>query len=248
MNTQKMGKLIAELRKNAGYTQASLAEALLVTDKAVSKWERGLCAPDSSLLTKLSMLLDVDIEFLISERKSHETSQWVGEIKSNDIEGRIAGKPILHYLLSYFMLVGITDVYIQTTKKDYVRNLHLEKYGLNISFFPFSNRKTIVIHDNFLLFGANLTRYFQGFMQNENNIIPVVDGKELPMFFTCHASFSPEWHREHGVKKCLTRGMVFLPLNEDAEAFIQIYERNSGQKIADLREIAERRGLLPNGK
>lgn len=117
MNQVETGKLIAKLRKEAGFTQSSLAKSLFVTDKAVSKWERGVCAPDSSLLTKLSMLLDLDIEYLINGHNPYGDNQWVGEIRVNDIEGEIAGKPLVYYLLSYFMLVGITDIYIRTTKK-----------------------------------------------------------------------------------------------------------------------------------
>ena len=60
------GKIIQELRINAGFTQKTLAEALHITDKAISKWERGLCLPDITLLPKLSLLLDVDMDVLIA--------------------------------------------------------------------------------------------------------------------------------------------------------------------------------------
>lgn len=41
----KMGILIKDLRKEKGMTQKDLADQLYITDRAVSKWERGLCAP-----------------------------------------------------------------------------------------------------------------------------------------------------------------------------------------------------------
>ena len=243
MNPIETGKLIAKLRKEAGYTQASLAQALFVTDKAVSKWERGICAPDSSLLTKLSMLLDTDIEYLIAGNNPYGEHRWVGEIRIDDVEGEIAGKPMIHYLLSYLMLVNITDIYIQTTKREYIQNLHLEQYGLNIRFCPFGHEKSIVVCEKFLLFGANLTRYFQSFMYSNKNVIPVLDGKELPIIVTHHPSFPLDWHKEHCERKNLGRGMICLPLNEDAEQFVKIYERNSNRKIADLSEIAKNRNL-----
>ena len=244
MNSVETGKLIAKLRKEAGYTQASLASALFVTDKAVSKWERGLCAPDSSLLPKLSMLLDADIEYLISGNRPYGEHRWVGEILVDDIEGELAGRPILHYLLSYFMLVNITDIYIKTKKQEYVKNLHLEEYGLNITFSPFPDQKSLVVHDKFLLFGPNLTRYLQSFMYSGKNIIPVLDERELPLLVTHHPSFSLDWHRENCERKNLGRGMIFLPLDDDAEQFIKIYERNANRKIADLSEIAKNRNLV----
>ncbi len=66
------GKIIKELRIKAGFTQKALAEALHITDKAVSKWERGLCLPDVALLPKLSLLLDVDMDVLIAKSIEQE--------------------------------------------------------------------------------------------------------------------------------------------------------------------------------
>lgn len=59
MNLQKVGKFIAKMRKKVGLTQSDLGEALGVTGKAVSKWERGLNAPDITVLVELSKLLNV---------------------------------------------------------------------------------------------------------------------------------------------------------------------------------------------
>ena len=54
MDQIKIGKFIAERRKQRGLTQMQLAERLCITDKAVSKWERGLAMPDSSLMLHVS--------------------------------------------------------------------------------------------------------------------------------------------------------------------------------------------------
>lgn len=59
MNLQKVGKFIAKMRKKVGLTQSDLGEALGVTGKAVSKWERGLNAPDITVLVELSKILNV---------------------------------------------------------------------------------------------------------------------------------------------------------------------------------------------
>ena len=155
MNSLETGKLISKARKAAGYTQKSLAALLFISDKAVSKWERGVCMPDSSLFNKLSLLLDIDIECLIPSHGRVEHESWGGVIIAKNIEGSIAGKPILFYLLSYFMLAGIKDIYIKTSNRDYVKKLGLETYGLNISFKPFYRRKTIILYDCFFLFGNN---------------------------------------------------------------------------------------------
>ena len=70
MDKEKTGQLITTLRKEKGLTQKQLADALNVTDKAVSKWERGLSFPDISMLEPISELLDISImEILVGERQ-----------------------------------------------------------------------------------------------------------------------------------------------------------------------------------
>lgn len=65
MDQVKTGMLIRTLRLRHGYTQLGLANAIGVSDKAVSKWERGYGAPDISLLPELSKALAVDMEALL---------------------------------------------------------------------------------------------------------------------------------------------------------------------------------------
>lgn len=66
MNNTNTGNLIRELRKEKSMTQKELADLLNITDRAVSKWERGLCAPDISLLEPLAVILNVNVSDLIS--------------------------------------------------------------------------------------------------------------------------------------------------------------------------------------
>ncbi len=68
MDLNKIGQYIAGKRKNLGFTQKQLAEKLGVSDKSVSKWERGICLPDVSLYTELCAVLGIGInEFLSGE-------------------------------------------------------------------------------------------------------------------------------------------------------------------------------------
>lgn len=66
MDLSKIGSLIQKLRKEKGFTQKELAEILMISDKAISKWERGLGCPDISLISDLSKALGVDIEKMLS--------------------------------------------------------------------------------------------------------------------------------------------------------------------------------------
>lgn len=75
MEPQKIGRLIRALRLEKKMTQRQLAESLRVSDKAVSKWERGLGLPDVSLLTSVAGALGVDVETLLSgELDTHDPS------------------------------------------------------------------------------------------------------------------------------------------------------------------------------
>ena len=66
MDQIKIGKFISECRKNKNLTQASLAEKLGITDRAVSKWERGLAMPDSSIMLELCNVLGITVNELLS--------------------------------------------------------------------------------------------------------------------------------------------------------------------------------------
>ena len=66
MDSYKTGKFIAEKRKEKGLTQRALAEKIGVTDKAISKWERGLSCPDISLLLPLSDALGTNVTEILN--------------------------------------------------------------------------------------------------------------------------------------------------------------------------------------
>ena len=73
MDLIKIGKYIAEKRKGLGYTQKQLAERIGMSDKSVSKWERGICLPDVSIYIELCDMLGITInEFLAGEDISEE--------------------------------------------------------------------------------------------------------------------------------------------------------------------------------
>ncbi len=73
MDNSKTGALIKARRKELNLTQKDLAERLHITDRAVSKWERGLCAPDIALLEPLAEILGVSVvELLEGDRQKHE--------------------------------------------------------------------------------------------------------------------------------------------------------------------------------
>ena len=76
MNCERIGQLIYELRKEKKMTQKQVADLLNITDKTISKWERGLGCPDVSLLRELASIFGISVDQLL-----------VGELKINEQVG-----------------------------------------------------------------------------------------------------------------------------------------------------------------
>ena len=80
MDLIKIGKYIAGKRKELGMTQKQLAEKLGMSDKSVSKWERGVCLPDVSVYSDLCLILGISInEFLAGEDIAQENIEKKSE-------------------------------------------------------------------------------------------------------------------------------------------------------------------------
>ena len=67
MDLIKTGKYIADKRKSLGLTQKQVAEKLGMSDKSVSKWERGICLPDVSVYITLCDMLGISINEFFAE-------------------------------------------------------------------------------------------------------------------------------------------------------------------------------------
>ena len=80
MNQIKIGKFIAECRKQKNLTQMQLSEKLGITDKAVSKWERGVAMPDTSIMLELCDILGISVnELLCGEKIDMENNNQKNE-------------------------------------------------------------------------------------------------------------------------------------------------------------------------
>ena len=80
MNQIKIGEFISSQRRKNNLTQAALAEKLGITDRAVSKWERGKGLPDASLMLDLCEILGITVnELLNGEKISMENNNQKNE-------------------------------------------------------------------------------------------------------------------------------------------------------------------------
>ena len=185
MDPLKIGAAIRSLRQRAGYTQRQLAGCLNVTDKAVSKWERGLSVPDVSILTRLSDLLNCDVDNLLEGdiaylEKSWQGLLWVRGDSGISLGADVYGKPLVDILLSYFLLAGIGDIFISCSVGD--RDLIKKRWGkgaalgIRIAFLPENETlppdqaNTMMVYGSPFIYGPFLTRCFQRAMSRQDGI------------------------------------------------------------------------------
>ena len=86
MDSKKTGGFIAALRKEKGYTQATLAEILSVSNRTVSKWENGDGYPDITILPDIAAALDVTVDELLAGEKAPK--EIVADFKITEIKNK----------------------------------------------------------------------------------------------------------------------------------------------------------------
>lgn len=303
MDLQETGKAICYLRKQAGMTQSQLADYLKVSDKAVSKWERGLSCPDVSLLPKISILLDTDIESLLYGHHFQFKTHWCGilllEGSRIDPTVTVYDKPLVYYSLSYFLLLGIREILINGMYCSKIRALLGDgsKFGVSIHYDQgvdcFAREKNVALLDGYTIYyGLDLTRSCQRAMAfDAGSVALAIHGRKqetkevytdsnrkiikekarntlqehyyMAPFLFCKAK---DWKQ---VKTCGTieemtdtllisgqlyaetigRGMLRFDLTDEDSLlelanFVKLTQRQQGEQIACLPEIAWRRGLI----
>ena len=91
MDQVKIGKFIAECRRNKGLTQAALGEKLGVSNKTISRWENGNYMPDIEMLPLLAKEFEVSMEELLAgKRSAAENSTAVPKVSAFSLEERRA--------------------------------------------------------------------------------------------------------------------------------------------------------------
>lgn len=114
MDNEKFGKFIAKLRKEKNMTQKEMADKFNLTDKAISKWERGLNFPDISMLKPLAEFFDISVLELLNGEKS-ETENNIDEkvlkiLKQVEREKNRKIKKVI--ILSIIFVIVILGTYI----------------------------------------------------------------------------------------------------------------------------------------
>ena len=153
MNNIKFGMNIAHLRKEKNLTQKELANKLNVTDKAVSRWERGVGFPDISTLCPLAEALGVSVSKLLDAEDFVEK-----EIENNllQINGILAAKDLKKSKIFLFLTsLILIMVLIFTTL-------------FGIKYYKWNYENTIEIQNKFKVVSKVRMKYVEGYKAVEN--------------------------------------------------------------------------------
>ena len=163
MNQKKLGKIIAEKRKEKNMTQEELGEKIGVVGSSVSKWERGLTAPDISILPLLAKELGINIDELLSGNINPKVKQ---PLNKKYIKIAII---IIIMLLSIFILCSI-----------FIKNEEIFLINSNNDFVSFSGHAMIgknncaLTINNFKFLNKDLDKkilYYKLELSNEENTL-----------------------------------------------------------------------------
>lgn len=129
MDQAKIGRFIAQRRRQVNLTQMQLAEKLNITDRAVSKWETGKAMPDTSIMLPLCRILNISVNDLLSgevvtmEHYNQELENHLLEMAKQKEE---ADKKLLHLeiligIFSIIILFGFFFVAVFVPMADWLR-------------------------------------------------------------------------------------------------------------------------------
>ena len=103
MNQEKIGRFIAELRKEKNMTQQELADKLNITDRAISHWENGRSMPDAGVILELCKVLRAE-ENLLEMRR---------EIETQNKKILTLNKIIINLAIIIFVVIGLAATFIE---------------------------------------------------------------------------------------------------------------------------------------
>ena len=116
MDLRKIGKFILRKRQEKGFTQESLAEKLDISNRSISKWERGICLPDAENMAKLRKALGISYNELLSgedlkhedyEKKAEENLKEFSKIETVQNKKLFLYENVIGYMsaVSFLILV-----------------------------------------------------------------------------------------------------------------------------------------------
>lgn len=269
MDALKAGRSIAFLRRRYGLTQSQLAGYLHVSAQAVSKWERGLSLPDTALLARLSVVLDTDIETILSGNLDRMQMDWHGLLVLDYASGLsprtlLYQRTVVEVQLSYLMLAGVHQIALCGSEQACAEARTVlgdgQTAGLSLSYdvqgweqsratcWEHGGSKMaglMVVSALTFLYGKDLTKTMRRAMYEQHVNQLLVDRTERSMgiaFYHRGVNDEPQALK-------LERGILAFHIASPEQVLaaavqMRLLEQEMQEQVADLHEIALARGLL----
>ncbi len=176
----KMGKHIAELRKKKGYTQKKLGDLIDVSDKTISKWEKGVIAPDITILSSLASTLDITVEeLLLGEEK-----QELDTVEAINVYSKITKRKLIKHFLIFILLIALCTFFVFRIENYY--SWHLTQLYNDGPIYSFgyllnNNKESKLVINNI--------KFDEGFFQ-DNNISNNIKYMEISIFYNDEILFN----------------------------------------------------------
>ena len=153
-NMIKMGNHIADLRKKKKYTQKTLGDILDVSDKTISKWEKGVVAPDITILQSLANALDVSVEELLAG----EEVQKMNTIEALDTYSNMTKNKLIKTFIVFIFLFTIIIFFAFRVEEYYSWHLSnlFQKGEISSYGFILSNNKESKVLINKIMIGSDV--------------------------------------------------------------------------------------------
>ena len=219
MDQEKIGALIASLRKKQGLTQSQLGAKVGVGDRAVSKWERGITCPDISIINELSSILGITSDELL---KGELTKEHKEQLKDNKFNKKLL------LLIPLVLIIVTVAIIISNKNKTYVYTLKSDSNEYDISgTMIFNKNKTTIIINNITFVDKDINELLiknyeynitnddililrNGYInENELNIEPITIEEFIKTFKINYTTFI-KIKKESLIKNGITIRLTFL--------------------------------------
>ena len=153
MNQENIGKLIAKQRKKLNMTQSELGKKLGVTDKSVSKWERGVNVPDISIIVPLCNILNISTDELLSGVCENTTTQNINSlsdlIKFYSKKSNLKLIKIFCILIIILLFSGLLLFWYSNFNKIRIYKIHTENNDIEAKGYLIYSpvKKTIILNN-----------------------------------------------------------------------------------------------------
>lgn len=224
MDQEKIGALIASLRKKQVLTQSQLGAKVGVGDRAVSKWERGITCPDISIINELSSILGITSDELLKGELTKEHKEQLKEHKFN--------KKLL-LLIPLALIIIAAVIIISNKNKTYVYTLISESndYEItgtmtyqkgeariiinNIRFINNDINKLIIKNYEYNIVTNNIMILRSGYINNSDLNIEAITVEEFMKPFKINYKNSINISNESIQQNGLIMTIIFLDINEN---------------------------------